>query len=227
MRVWLLSELVLSQRVLHSHDDLMNNLDDGCCWCQLCVSFAAGQRPRPCSGASARRRPVSKEARAVLLGLTLPLLVAALRQLHQQQAASPALNDLQGQYLADPPSQHLAVHPSQHLADLTSLEAHRPSVKEGAVLEVLVNLSLAVLVLAKTSPQVSVKQGVVQEVLINSSLADLHLAKIKAAPLGEDLAVEQVRHHLAQGLGSLLVGAQAKRKGLALTRATSRRLQHC
>lgn len=221
MKVWLLCRLLLSQTVLHSNVGY-------CCWCELCVRFAAGQRQRPCSDASARRRPVSKEAHGVLLGLTLPLLVAALRQLHQQKAANLAApNDLQGQPLADPPSQHLAVHPSQHQANLTSLEALQPSVNQEAVLEVLVNLSLAVLVLAKKSLPPLVNQGAMQEVLVKLSLVVLLLAKAKAAPLAEDLdlAVEQVRLRLAQGLGSLLVGAQAKRKGLGHTRASSRHLQ--
>lgn len=192
------------------------------------MRFAADQRQRPCSGASARRRPVNKEAHGVLLGLTLPLLVAALRQLHQQKAANLAApNDLQGQYLGDLPSQRLVVHSSQHQANLTSLEVLQPSVKQEAVLEVLVNLSLAVLVLAKKSLPPSVNQGAVQEALVNLSLAVLLLAKIKATPLAEDLdlAVEQVCRHLAQGLGSLPVDAQAKRKGLGHTRASSRHLQ--
>ena len=192
------------------------------------MSFAAGQRQKPCSGGSARRRPVSREAREVLPGLTLPPLVAALRQLHQEKAANLAApNDLQEQHLADPPSQHLAVHPSQRLADLTSLEALQPSVMPGAALEGLVNLSLAVLILAKRRLQSTIKQEAVQEVLVNLNLAVLLLAKVKAAPLAEDLglAVEQVRRHLAQGLGSLLVGAQAKRKGLGHTRASSSHLQ--
>ena len=219
MTVWLLCQLILSQTVLHCDDSLMIVVVG-----ELYVSFAAGQRQRPCSDASARRRPVSKEASGVLLGLTLPLLVAALHQLHQEKAANLAdPSNLQGQHLADPQSQHPAVHPSQRLVDLTSLEALQPTIRQGKVLEVLVNPSLAALVLAKRSLQPSVKQEAVQEFLVNLSLAIPLLAKTKAAPLAEDLdqAVEQVRRHL----GSLLVVAEAERKGLGHTRALSRYLQ--
>lgn len=66
-------------------------------WCELSLSCGPGQRLRPCSVASARRRPVSREARGALLDLTLPLLVAALRQLHQQKLDNLAgPSDLQG-----------------------------------------------------------------------------------------------------------------------------------
>ena len=155
----------------------------------------------------------------MLLGLTLPLLVAALRQLHLQKVGPLAApNALQGLQLAAPPS--------QRLADLSSLEGLQPSVKQGAVLAVPVNLGSAHLPLARTNLQPSVKQGGVLAVLVNLSLAVLLLVKRKAAPLGEglDLAGEQVRRHLVQGLGSRLVGAQVERKGWGLTRAINRRL---
>ena len=112
--------------------------------------------------------------------------------------ADPPSQHLAVLHLADPPSQHLAVQLNQHLADLTSLEGLQPSVKQGAVLVVLVNLHLVVLLSEKT----------------------------KAALLAEDLdlLVVQVHRRLAQGLGSQLVGGQAKRRGLGLTRASSRHM---
>ena len=189
-------------------------------WCEVKPGSGAGRRLKPCSVASARRRPVSREAPGALLGLTLPLLLAALHQLHQQKVGSLAApNALQGLQLAAPPS--------QRLADLSSMEGLPPSVKQGAVLAVLVNLGLVHLPLARTNLQPSVKRGGVLAVVVNLSLAVVLLAKRQAAPLGEslDLAGEQAHHHLAQGLGSQLVGAQVERKGWGLTRAISKRLQ--
>lgn len=218
IQAWLACQTSSLHARLHVCNQWHSN--DGWDWCELKSGSGAGQRLRPCSAASARRRPVSRGALEALLGLTLPLLVAALPQLHRQKVGSLAApNGLQGLQLAAPPS--------PRLADLSSLEDLPPSAKQGAVLAVLVNLGLVHLPLARTKPQPSVKQGGMLAVLVNLSSAVLLLAKRTAAPLEEglDLAVEQVRHRLAHGSGSRLVGAQVERKGWGLTRAISRHLQ--